>query len=71
MDGFRDYHTKSQNDKCLMMSHKCGILKKMIQMNLFTNKNRPTDIENKLMVTKGEGFSSVQSLSRVQLFATP
>ena len=40
-------------------------------MNLFTNKNRPTDIENKLMVTKGEGFSSVQSLSRVRLFATP
>ena len=29
-------------------------LKKMIQMNLFT-KHRPTDIENKFMVTKGEG----------------
>ena len=23
-------------------------------MNLFTNRNRHTDIENKLMVTKGE-----------------
>ena len=26
----------------------------MIQMNLFTNRNRLTDIENKRMVTKGE-----------------
>ena len=26
----------------------------MIQMNLFTNRNKLTDIENKLMVTKGE-----------------
>ena len=26
----------------------------MMQMNLFTNRNRLTDIENKLMVTKEE-----------------
>ena len=26
----------------------------MIKMNLFPNRNRLTDIENKLMVTKGE-----------------
>ena len=26
----------------------------MIQMNLFTNRNRLTYIENKLMVTEGE-----------------
>ena len=26
----------------------------MTQMNLFTNKNRLTGIENKLMITKGE-----------------
>ena len=26
----------------------------MIQMNLLINRNRLTDIENKLMVTKGE-----------------
>ena len=42
----------------------------LIQMNL-----RLTDIENKPMVIKGEReeglFSSVQLLSRVQLFATP
>ena len=30
-----------------------GILKKEIQVNL-TNRNRPTDIENKYMNTKGE-----------------
>ena len=28
--------------------------KKMIKMNLLTNRNKLTDIENKLMVTKGE-----------------
>ena len=26
---------------------------KKIQMNLHTNGNRPTDIENKVMITKG------------------
>ena len=31
------------------------ISEKKIQMNLFKNKNRPTDTENKLMVTKEEG----------------
>ena len=29
-------------------------LKKKMQMNLFPKQNRLTDIENKLMVTKGE-----------------
>ena len=28
--------------------------RKMTQMNFFTNRNRLTDIENKLMVIKGE-----------------
>ena len=38
-----------------MTSLKCGILKKIIQMNKWIqNRNRPTDIENKLMVIKGE-----------------
>ena len=32
----------------------CGIKKKKIQNNLFTNRNRLTDIESKLMATKGE-----------------
>ena len=27
----------------------------MMQMNLLQNRNRLTDIENKLMVTKGDG----------------
>ena len=31
-----------------------NLKKKMIQMNLFTNRNRLTDFENKLMFTKGE-----------------
>ena len=31
-----------------------NLILKMIQMNLFTNRNRLTDIENKPMVTKEE-----------------
>ena len=31
----------------------------MIQMNLYTNRNRLTDIENKLMVTKVEGWKGI------------
>ena len=29
--------------------------KKKIQKNLFAKQNRPTDLENKLLITKGEG----------------
>ena len=29
-------------------------LKRMIQMSLYTNRSQPTDIENKLTVTKGK-----------------
>ena len=36
-----------------MISLTCGIKKKIIQMNL-QNRNRVIDIENKLMVTRGE-----------------
>ena len=32
---------------------------KIIQMNLFTNRNILTDIESKLMVTKGEGEGEI------------
>ena len=35
MDGPRDYHTKSDKDKCPMTSFICGIWKKKMQMNLF------------------------------------
>ena len=53
----RDYHTKwIKSDRGKQTSY--GItymwnLKIMIQMNL-QNRNRFTEIENKLMVTKGE-----------------
>ena len=30
--------------------------KKLIQMNLLQNRNRPTDIGDKLMVAKREGY---------------
>ena len=56
MDGSREYHTKwskSERDKCYMISLTC-VIWKIIQMNVYTKRNRLTDIENKLMVTKGE-----------------
>ena len=34
-------------------THMCNL--KIIQMNLYNKQNRSTDIENKLMVTKGQG----------------
>ena len=37
-----------------MMSLTCGILKKWYKWTYLQNRNRLTDIENKLTVTKGE-----------------
>ena len=37
-----------------LLVQKSGLIYKKVQMNLFTNRNRVTDVENKLMVTKGE-----------------
>ena len=58
MDGPRDYHTKrskSDKDKYHMISPIGGIFKKWYKWTDIQNRNRPTDIEHKLMVTKGEG----------------
>ena len=58
MDANRDHRTKrNKPDRERQISYDIPCmwnLKKKIQMNLFTNRHRPTDIENKLMVTKGE-----------------
>ena len=59
MDGPRDYHTKwSKPDReqqircyCLYVESK---KKKWYKWTYIQNRNRPTDIENKLMLTKGE-----------------
>ena len=56
MDGPRNYHTKwskSDLDKYHVISLTCRI-KKKIQMNYLQIRNRLTDIENKLMITKRE-----------------
>ena len=39
--------------------------------NEYKKNTQNSDIEYKLMVTRGNQFSSVQLLSHVQLFATP
>ena len=57
MNGPRDYHTKqskSDKDKYYMIFLIHGIKEKTTQINIYTNRNRPTDIENKLTVTKRE-----------------
>ena len=43
--------SQTEKDK-YMISLICGIYK-MIQMNLFTKRNRLADIENKFMIAKG------------------
>ena len=59
MDGPRDYHTKwSKSDRERQISYDITYmwnLKKWYKWTYLQNRNRLTDIENKLMVTKGEG----------------
>ena len=58
MDRPRDDHTKwSKSDIERQISYDITSmwnLKKKVQMKHLQNRNRPTDLENKLMVTKGE-----------------
>ena len=46
--------SQTEKDKYLMVSLKCGISKKWYKWIYIQNRNRPTDIENKIMVTKVE-----------------
>ena len=58
MDGTRDHHTKVKKDRKRQISHNSVYtwnLKKKKDTNSYLQiRNRFTDIENKLMVTKGE-----------------
>ena len=58
MDEPRDYRTKwskpNWERQIYDITYMWTLKKtKKIQMNLHTNGNRPTDIENKVMITKG------------------
>ena len=58
MDGPRDYHTKwSKSDKERQISYDIAYmwnLKECYKWTYLQNRNRLTDFENKLMITKGE-----------------
>ena len=57
MDGPRDYHTKwskPDKDKYHVISLIHGILKKWYKWTYIQNRNRFSDIENNLMITKGK-----------------
>ena len=59
MDGPRDYHTKwSKPERERQISYDItymwNLKKKWYKWTYTQNRNRTTDIENKLMVTKGE-----------------
>ena len=57
MDRPRDYHTKwNKPDKERQIDHLYveSKTKERYKWTYFQNRNRPTDIENKLMVTKEE-----------------
>ena len=52
MDGPRDYHTKwSKSDKD---KHLSNLKIKKYKQTYIQNRNRPKDMEDQLMVTKGE-----------------
>ena len=59
MDGPRDYHTKwSKSERERQISYDIAYmwnLKKGYKWTYLQNRNRLTDIENKLTVTKGDG----------------
>ena len=58
MDGPRDYCTKwskPDRDKCHMISLSIES-KKRCKWSYLQNKNSSTDLENKLTVTKGDGW---------------
>ena len=44
---------QTEKDKYRMISFIC-VIKKMVQMTYLQNRNRVTDVENKLMVTGGK-----------------
>ena len=59
MEGPRDYHTKqSKSDRERQMPYDIiymwNLKKKCYKSTYIQSRNRPTDIENKLMVAKGE-----------------
>ena len=56
MNGPRDCHTewsKSDKDKYMILLI-CSILKKVYKWAYLQNRNKVADVENKLIVTKGE-----------------
>ena len=59
MDGFRDYHTKwnKSDRKIQILYHVTSVwsLKSWYKGTYLQNRNRLTDIENKLMLSKGKG----------------
>ena len=60
MDGLRDYHPKwSKSERERQISYDIAYmwnLKKWYKRTHLQNRNRLIDIENKLMVTKGESL---------------
>ena len=59
MDGSRDYHTEwSKSDRERQISYDIAYmwnLKNGYKWTYLQNRNRVTDVENKLMVTRGKG----------------
>ena len=63
MDGPRGYHTKwNKLDRERQLSYDIPYmwnLKKWYKWTYLQDRNRPTDIENKLLVTKGENRGGI------------
>ena len=51
--------SQKEKDGYNMISLICGIFKKWYKWTYLQNRNRSTDIENELMVNKGEGQGEI------------
>ena len=60
MDGPRDYHTRwSKSEKDKYFHHLYVEYKKWYKWAYLQNRNRLTDTENKIMVTKRKGWEEI------------
>ena len=75
MDGPRDCHTEwSKSDRERQISYDIAYmwnLKKWYKWTYLQNRNRLTDVENKLKVTKGEGGGGINWEIGIDIYTLP
>ena len=62
MDGPRDYHTKwskSDRERQIYIAYMWNLKKNDTNKLIYRKKNKLTEVENKLMITKGENGDGI------------